>query len=422
MDVLQQRLANAGLGDETFEFVLQGDETSSTSRKGEQYDVVHVKTLIWEAEIQRSGQENGEIIPPTISQLYFATALCYHDRVDEDRLKRRLLELKLDNSDNDLPIGNSAASGGEKPAIVREVISLKLAETTKAEELAGYMSGTIPPFGHTTPLLLFVEQALVDEHEQHHNNDTDVDSTITDEPRKRRKIFSTGSGSFRHSLWILWEDMLQFARVLGNGVSITSISVSPPQQPSAKTNTSCATGNTDSGRGSSITVDKDDDDEGEEVHGPYTVIPMSDEMKSLGRLLRDSALREGKSKVIRTVITQAGDRFPEVGRQCPSSVKLKFNCDIRLCLLNHSLSLHAMLCQLFQMGTELNFSRNAMHLAAWKSDLESIHLLVDAGTQYGLDLANTISTGHGNFGKTRTLPVFSVNALSALPNGDRVEF
>lgn len=62
-----------------------------------------------------------------------------------------------------------------------------------------------------------------------------------------------------------------------------------------------------------------------------------------------------------------------------------------------------LLFQLFDMGTDLNFNRNAMHLAAWKSDVETIQLLVDAGNQYGLDLVNIISTGRGNYGKTRTL-------------------
>ena len=54
------------------------------------------------------------------------------------------------------------------------------------------------------------------------------------------------------------------------------------------------------------------------------------------------------------------------------------------------------------MGTGLNYSRNCVHLAAWKSDIESMQLLLQAGRKYGLDLVNVISTGHGNYGKTRT--------------------
>lgn len=44
-----------------------------------------------------------------------------------------------------------------------------------------------------------------------------------------------------------------------------------------------------------------------------------------------------------------------------------------------------------------------MHLAAWKSDLDTIRLLVEAGNSFGLDLVNTIGKGNGNYGKTRTL-------------------
>jgi len=44
-----------------------------------------------------------------------------------------------------------------------------------------------------------------------------------------------------------------------------------------------------------------------------------------------------------------------------------------------------------------------MHLAAWKSDLETIRLLVEAGKEHDVDIVNSISTGKGNYGKTRTL-------------------
>ena len=57
--------------------------------------------------------------------------------------------------------------------------------------------------------------------------------------------------------------------------------------------------------------------------------------------------------------------------------------------------------QLVQLGMDGNFTKNALHLAAWKGDNESIELLIDAGRKYGLDLVNVISTGDGNYGKTR---------------------
>ena len=61
------------------------------------------------------------------------------------------------------------------------------------------------------------------------------------------------------------------------------------------------------------------------------------------------------------------------------------------------------LSQLVRLGTEGNFTKNALHLAAWKGDPESIVLIVETGKKHGLDLVNVISTGEGNYGKTRTL-------------------
>ena len=59
--------------------------------------------------------------------------------------------------------------------------------------------------------------------------------------------------------------------------------------------------------------------------------------------------------------------------------------------------------QIVEVGTDGNFTKNALHLAAWKCDPESIEHLIDAGRKHGLDLINVISTGEGNYGKTRTL-------------------
>lgn len=363
MDLLKQRLDSAGLGD--FEFVLQDDDeaprqtasntanTNNNTNNGQEEadnDVVHVKTLIWEAEIRRRGScpESSGTIPPEsmpIQWLYFATALCCHDRVDEDILKQRLSELDK-NTMNGTTSKARASTDKKQPAMIQiqEVISLKLAETVKAEELAGYMSGTIPPLGHTTPLLLIVDQALVHSEQEHNINNNNSTTIATEQPRKRTKMLSTGSGSFRHSLWIRCEDMLHYAQVLGDGICIASISASSTsqqqQQPPLNKNNNTSSYATE---GQDATLckrtsndDDDDNDEHDEKdkngHGPNTAIPIivSDEMKSLGRLLRDSALREGKAKVIRTVISQAGDRFPQVGSTFVGA-QYKLNSDIVSC-------------------------------------------------------------------------------------------
>ena len=54
------------------------------------------------------------------------------------------------------------------------------------------------------------------------------------------------------------------------------------------------------------------------------------------------------------------------------------------------------MAKLVKLGTDGNYTKNALHLAAWKGDPESIELLIDAGNKYGLDLVNVISTGEGN--------------------------
>ena len=57
--------------------------------------------------------------------------------------------------------------------------------------------------------------------------------------------------------------------------------------------------------------------------------------------------------------------------------------------------------KLVEVGTDGNFTKNALHLAAWKGSVEAIELLVNAGKRHGIDLVNVISTGEGNYGKTR---------------------
>ena len=59
--------------------------------------------------------------------------------------------------------------------------------------------------------------------------------------------------------------------------------------------------------------------------------------------------------------------------------------------------------QTMQVGTDGNFTKNALHLAAWKGDPESMSLLAEAGKSFDLDLINVISKGEGNYGKT---PIF----------------
>ena len=325
MDLLKQRLGEVGLeGDEDYDFVLDEEEDEKNGPWGSNHgrsdcdgstSAIPVKTLIWEAEIIQENSSDREETPSMslnshIDVIHFATALHHDHRVEEDSLKQRLSE--------NLPLLTRAPSN-QKSAVmetsdpgtrrITKVVSLKLAETTKAEELAGYMSGTIPPFGHTTPLPLIIDRAL----ETLATKKSGIDNTVVSTENNNQKIlFSTGSGSFRHSLFITWKHLLRFAKVLGSGVCIAPITIIvsyPPPQPQP-TDIPSARNTSDGDR----LVDGMKDVNLNHANGetPYTVEPLSEEMQSLGRLLRDSSLREGKAKVIRTVISQAGDRFPQV--------------------------------------------------------------------------------------------------------------
>lgn len=130
--------------------------------------------------------------------------------------------------------------------------------------------------------------------------------------------------------------------------------------------------------------------------------PDKSSLNKLSKRLRDSAGKRGKFEVVESIIEEAGDDFPEVsGHYVNMSHCMKTNANATVSLTR----------KLVRVGTDGNFTKNALHLAAWKGDPESICLLVEAGTKYGLDLVNTISTGEGNYGKTRTFSTVHLCSL-----------
>ena len=336
MDLLQQRLGEIELeGDDiAYEFVLDAEEDAKNGQSDSNHGrsnhygntaAIPVKTLIWEAEILLENSSDQEENPSASSSshidvIYFATALHHHDRVKEGILKQRLCEnLPLLTCTTSNRISVVKESSDPRTLKTVTVLGLKLAETAKAEELAGYMSGTIPPFGHTMPMLLIIDRALEAIVMKKHGNGSIENAIVSTKDSNQQILLSTGSGSFRHSLLINWQHMLRFAKVLGSGVCIAPITMA--SDPSSESQAQPI--------GIPSTMDTSDGDrpiDAVDVAGinhresgqpaaretPYTVEPLSEEMQSLGRLLRDSSLREGKAKVIRTVISQAGDRFPQV--------------------------------------------------------------------------------------------------------------
>ena len=369
-DLRQRLLDDAGLQDKDFEFVLQEIEqqkasaaaaaaaaaasAASAANNHQHHDICHVKTLIWEARRQQQKQEqelsyqkqhhegDEKLSQPGAEVLYFATALRYHDRVDETLLQEQLLALNLFSSSSWRNSSSSSSSNSRSPSTT---IQLKLTDIDTAETLTGMMSGTIPPFGHVHPLLLIVDETLISSvdcnnirgnNNSNSNSNNRSDSTPIFNNRSLAEIhqeqenepdimLSTGSGSFQYSLWISAKNMLHCAKVLGKSVHIARISNRRAQNPKKKKEvpvhylrrdiTSTTTTTTSRSSNSAVnTNDKHDNSTAitATTASSYNFVPMSDEIKSLGQLLRDSALREGKAKVIRTIVRQAGNLFPEV--------------------------------------------------------------------------------------------------------------
>jgi hypothetical protein len=241
MDLLKKRLRE-GLGDSsvTFRFVVEDTDPGKRQQlllgsTDEEQDllVVQAKTLVWQVVIEASCKEAALRLNCQL-YLYFATVLGYQDRVDEELLKERLVEshhgrrpIAMEimeastNQSNDFLL-NTIESDTTSQQQLLQVIRLELAETSKAEELTGYMSGTIPPFAHSTPMVLLIEETLLDNHDNHRNNNTTY----------RRRIVSTGSGSFRHSLWLPMEDWLPLTRALNAKVCVASFKSSNSSQRS----------------------------------------------------------------------------------------------------------------------------------------------------------------------------------------------
>ncbi|CAB9514744.1 Exonuclease mut-7 [Seminavis robusta] len=372
MDLLKSRLCQAVVDPRSdavyYEFVEEAEEDRSeltTCISGEeQIRVVPVKTLIWKVQFQQNPTTTsaGTVTETAGNDLdhsfFFATALRYRDRVDEELLKERLLACSVESTTTTASehkeaqsttciatkiIGASSKDKHETDThhktaqeanVLLQVAHLELAETSQAEALTGYMSGTIPPLGHTRPMVLLLDEALL---------------TTT----KGGSFLSIGSGSFRHAVRIQSAVLIRLAKVLNAGVYTAGFTT---------TNAKAAT------ISNTLPIDES---ESAVQDAANALSPSADsesvvdggDVQYLSNRLRHACLKKGSAATIQDVIAKVGDRFP----------------------------------QLFEPGS---YSRNPIHLAAWKGDLESIRLLVNAGTQFGLDLVNSISTGDGNYGKT----------------------
>ena len=335
MDLLDSRLQN--LGASKYYFVeLEDDNIDEEKKDGASAasaaEPVHVKTLIWEAVlVVRCSSGTGRIIEEVVDH-HFVTALRVEDRVDLQRLYDLVKEHTLESS-----------SEGADEQQQRRLL-LRLAARDVAEDLVGYVSGTMPPMAHSTSMPLY------------------IDDTVASLPSS--SLVSVGAGDMRYDLYMPTEEMLRVAHMSSSVVHAAALSLqkarskdpeSSGQKASRVTHHQPTFANTHEEAASEI------EEQMAKARGKL----------ERANILRKAAKKKGNAEVLRRMLDAIGDEFPEL-----------------------------MECEEYGFG---GVDKNALHTAAWKGDLETITLLIERGNAFGMDLVNTVSVGSGNYGKT---PIF----------------
>jgi len=362
--------------------------------------VVEAKTLIWEAvrvrrrrdaesttvsvgteekKGEQSDGEGGHEWEEFVDHV-FAVVLREDDRVDGLRLRelvrRRMVANKtaLKNGDTD-PI----AHGSQERLVIR------LAPLNVAEGMTGYVSGTIPPVGHLTPLsALYLDDGMLVPLGDNVSSGSGVPSSPNGDIRAIERsaelppTVSVGSGCRLHSAHIPWHELIAMGEketsspVIVQPISRSAFASRAPSVSSRHRSLSNPLPRGSQTMSSMRAYEKEVKRKERKAEGSSQVAtvvsmwPKKRNVTEFAQLLRTTAKKQGRSSDVRLLIEEAGDSFR----------------------------------QLMDCGPEGPSGKNALHMAAWKGDLETIALLIDAGKSSGLDLVNTISTGSGNYGKT----------------------
>jgi prolyl-tRNA editing enzyme YbaK/EbsC (Cys-tRNA(Pro) deacylase) len=234
-------------------------------------------------------------------------------------------------------------------------VQLSLADCTMAETLTGFPSGTIPPFGHVVALTVYVEETM-----------SYLDETIV----------RTGSGVRGYDLQMAVSDIVFMCRATCARVVVGPVILDSPDSIVVRDHEPAADIR-DQRRSQEPLPVKDRSNDNSPLllllpPSSYDALPLpliKQTSKPLVKRLRDAAGKMGRAEQVRQCIQEAGPN----------------------------------LADLMSLGKDGNYTKNALHLAAWKGDLESIVLLAEAGRQVNRDFINDISIGEGNYGKT---PIF----------------
>jgi hypothetical protein len=268
------------------------------------------KTLVWKATTR--GRREA-------SFFYFCTALRMKDRVNQSMLRQILREYRLKDTDVTLQ-------------------DLELAETSAAESLTGFPSGTIPPMGHQVPLTLLVDPALL-----------------------MGKFVRAGSGQIGTDIRFATKEFLLMAshtsqlivrpitnegkRILDTAPQKAAALLTPCINPRAEKNTLVK---------NTVSL------------GKLRLVLSTWNEKPLATRLRDMASRTDDIARLETCIAEAGPN----------------------------------LADLLYGDEENTYTKTPVHNAAWRGTMKAVDALLQAGKEQGHDFLNLIAVGEGNYGKT----------------------
>jgi prolyl-tRNA editing enzyme YbaK/EbsC (Cys-tRNA(Pro) deacylase) len=230
---------------------------------------------------------------------------------------------------------------------------LALAPRDVAERLTGFQSGTMPPICHTEDMKLYVEETIA--------------------AMDKNEMVSIGSGVPGCSVFLKLDGLLRIAERSEKGVLVCSF---------AKETTDFEIGCNDR-----VPIAEDAIQKQQAALSKQRIRGKDGRLKAKDRLTEYRSLPSyiGRAKLLRTTARKKG-RFADVKELVEESVAT------------------GDFPQLMKVNPKFGPDKNALHLSAWRGDMETVVLLVETAKQYeNLDIVNRVSVGSGNYGKT---PIF----------------
>jgi hypothetical protein len=350
-------------------------------------DCVHVKTLIWRGSYLRNtvlrqdsssdvtsikDVDNSTVVEENKpmdfngtqnDSFYFVTALKIDDKVDLKQL-RRIVNREWPSKDGSL--------------------ILQLAEQSHAEIIAGFASGSIPPGWHSMPLKLFIDDAIL---KSIPNNDEECDNYLSSYEtihgigdggsRYSRCIMSVGSGSKDYSLHVSLLDVMKSSIYISGSQELVINELGSYLGQSRcdhHTRNICSftrkSARTKTTKNLPMNITSISSATSSNMNGSFQPMNLT------RRMFQATAKKKGTASEMRAMVKALGNEFVTFMKVETDTSDERFMSE---------------------------FNKNALHYAAWKGDLETISLLIDASNQYKneiKDIVNTISTGEGCYGKS----------------------